>query len=162
MQTMMLCKIFPGLLTAPGISLYADRFVVQQGTIGGVRFKLDDVIGSFIRSKARPLAIELREPFLGRAVVDLHFQAHVCIVRRAADQDAAVTPVCGIGAVDHRAGTRIRADGLGVDQMCIFLIKIIKLALHQVSGTALVFLERNPVAGCPVHQRFPYIFRNVI
>ena len=133
-------KITPELLTAPGISLYADRFVVQQSAILGIGLELDDIVRAFVRREARPLTIKLGEPFLGRAVVDLHLKRSICIIRRAADQDAAVAPVGGICAIDHRTGTGIRADGLGVDQMCIFLIKIIKLALHQVAGSTLVFL----------------------
>ena len=126
---------FPGLLTAPGISLYADRFVVKQSAVLGIGLELDDVVRPRIRDKARPLAIELREPFLGRAVVDLHLKRSICIIRRAADQDAAVAPVGGICAIDHRTGTRIRTHRLGVDQMSLLGVQVIQLAGHT-AGTA--------------------------
>ena len=65
-------SVFPGLLKAPGLSLYADRFVVQQSAILGIGLELDDVVRPRIWSEARPLAIKLGEPFLGSAVIDLH------------------------------------------------------------------------------------------
>ncbi len=74
-------QISPELLAAPGISLYADRFVVKQSAVLGIGLELDDVVRPRIRDKARPLAIELREPFLDRAVVDLHLQRRIRIIR---------------------------------------------------------------------------------